>query len=187
MNEMVFDIEKLRAEALDQHGYVTAAQAADVKVTPSSLSMLVKRGRLSRVAHGVYRVPQVAPTSFDRFMLALLWTGCEEAALSHETALDAYGVCDVNPTAIHVVVGASRRIRRSGGEGYVVHRQDIPDCQVGWWEGMRCVKLAVAIQQCFDAGTPRYLLVQAVENGRRKGLLTMSDTRRLERLVKGHV
>ena len=115
MNEVVFDIDRLREVALDQYGFVTTAQAEEAGVSAPSLAMLVKRGRLERVVRSVYRVPQVPPASFDRFMLALLWTGCDEAALSHETALDAYDVCDVNPTSIHVVVDGGRRIRRKGG------------------------------------------------------------------------
>lgn len=183
MNETMFDIERLREIAIDQYGYVTTAQASENGVSNASLSMLVKRGRLARVFHGVYRVPQVAPTVFDRFMLALLWTGCEEAVLSHETALDAFDVCDVNPGAIHVTVDANRRIRKKGGEGYCVHYQDLRKDQLGWWEAMRCVKLATAIEQCWLGGTPRYLLMQAVTNGRDRGLLTKADAERLERLV----
>lgn len=185
MNETVFDIEKLREIALDQYGYATTAQAAEVGVSNPSLSMLVKRGRLKRVAFGVYRVPQVAPTIFDRYMLALLWTGCDEAALSHETALDAYEVCDVNPTAIHVTVSARRRIRRKDGEGYKVHYETMRDEQIGWWNGMRCVRLATAIEQCAREGTPWYLLEQAIENGRKRGLLLKKDAERLTALNGG--
>lgn len=179
MKEYAFDIERLREIALDQYGYVTTAQAEEVGVSKPSLSLLVKRNRLERVVRSVYRVPQMTPTSYDRFMLALLWTGYEEAALSHETALDAYEVCDVNPAAIHVTVGAARRIRKKGGEGYVVHYEDLDKGSIGWWEGMRCVKLAVAIEQCAMSGTPSYLLEQAIENGKKTGLLTKKDAERL--------
>lgn len=108
MREIVFDIDKIRSRAIDQYGYVTTSQAAEEGVSKQSLAMLVKRDRLERVAHGLYRVPQVAPTSFDRFMLALLWAGCPEVTLSHETAFDAYEVCDVLPVAIHITVGSKR-------------------------------------------------------------------------------
>ena len=173
MNEVVFDIDRLREVALDQYGFVTTAQAEEAGVSAPSLAMLVKRGRL------------VPPSSFDRFMLALLWTGCDEAALSHETALDAYDVCDVNPTSIHVVVDGGRRIRRKGGEGYAIHYETVDAKQVGWWEGMRCVKLATAIEQCAATGTPRYLLEQAVENGRKRGLLGKREAERFEATVGG--
>lgn len=185
MNEVVFDIDRLCEVALDQYGFVTTAQAEEAGVSAPSLAMLVKRGRLERVVRSVYRVPQVPPSSFDRFMLALLWTGCDEAALSHETALDAYDVCDVNPTSIHVVVDGGRRIRRKGGEGYAIHYETVDAKQVGWWEGMRCVKLATAIEQCAATGTPRYLLEQAVENGRKRGLLGKREAERFEATVGG--
>jgi predicted transcriptional regulator of viral defense system len=37
-------------------------------------------------------------------MKAVLCAGFPEACLSHDTALDAYGVSDINPTAIHITV-----------------------------------------------------------------------------------
>jgi predicted transcriptional regulator of viral defense system len=184
MKEIAFDIDRLRDVALEQYGYVTTAQAADAGVTKQSLSMLVRRERIERVCHGIYRVPQVAPTSFDRFMLALLWTNAPEAALSHETALDTYDACDVNPTQIDVTIGRARRIRRSGGSGYAIHHQDLERYQLGWWEGMRCVKLQTAIEQCIVAGTPTYLLDQAIENGRNRGLITAHDRKTLRRMIK---
>ena len=180
MTEIMFDIERLREIALDQYGYVTTAQALEAGVSKPSLSMLVKRNRLERAVRSVYRVPQVEETSFDRFMLALLWTGVPEAALSHETALDAYDVCDVEPNAIHVVVGTKRRLRKSGGEGYVIHYQNLKKSQIGWWKGMRCVKLATAIEECMIDGIPSYLLEQAISNGRKLGLITKRDAEHLE-------
>ena len=94
--------------------------------------------------------------------------GVRRSCAQHETALDAYDVCDVNPTSIHVVVDGGRRIRRKGGEGYAIHYETV-DANKLVVEGMRCVKLATAIEQCAATGTPRYLLEQAVENGQEKG------------------
>ena len=182
MQEIVFDIDRLRGIAAEQYGFVTTSQAEAEGVTKHSLSMLAKRGRIERVAHGVYRVPQFAPTGLERFALALLWTGDADAVLSHETALDAYGVCDVNPTKIHVT--AKRRIRRSGGDGYALHRQDLEKSQIGWWEELPIVKLPTAIEQCIVNGTPTYLILQAVENGVRRGMLSENDSERLRKMVE---
>lgn len=183
MNEIATHIDRLREVALDQHGYVTAAQALEAGVSAQSLAMLARRGRVERAAHGVYRVPQVPATEFDAYQLALLWTGRDEASLGFETALFAWGVCDVNPGVVHLCVPASCRLRRAGGEAYVVHRADVPEADVGWWEGMRCVLLARAIEQCTGWGTPTYLLRQAVENGCARGLLTEAEaTAVLERI-----
>jgi len=172
MVEAITNIEVLREIALDQHGFVTTGQALEAGVTYASLSMLTKRGRLERVAHGIYRVPQVPATQYDRYMLAVLWTGVPEAALSHDTALDAYGVCDINPTSIHVTVSKGRRIKRNGGDRYTLHRQDLTAEQITWWEQIPIVTLPTAIEQCANGNTPDYLLTQAIDNGKRMGLLT---------------
>lgn len=169
------NIESLREIALDQHGLVTTEQALEVGVTYASLSMLVKRGRLERVVHGVYRVPQIPATRYDRYMLAVLWTGVPEAVLSHDTALDTYEVCDINPTSIHITVTKGRRIKRGGGEGYTLHYANLDPVQITWWEQIPTVTLPVAIEQCINSAVPDYLIIQALENGRRLGLLTTDD------------
>lgn len=173
--EVVTDLERLREVALDQYGYVTTAQALGVGVPHPQLSKMVTRGRLARVAHGVYQVPQVPTTQYGPFMLAVLWTGAPEACLSHDTALAAWDISDINPTAIHLTVGRHRRIARAGGEGYVLHHQDLGDGQRTWWEGIPIVTVPAAVAQCLDTGVPTYLLRQALERGRRTGALTSAD------------
>ncbi|WP_080801192.1 type IV toxin-antitoxin system AbiEi family antitoxin domain-containing protein [Arabiibacter massiliensis] len=185
MFAMITDTEKLREVAIDQYGYVTTAQAEDEGVTRHSLAALTKRGRLERVAHGLYRVPQVPETRLDAFMRVILWTGAPEAVLSHDTALDAYEVCDINPTKIHVTVGKGRRIAKAGGEGYVLHRQDIDASQKAWWHRIPIVTLPCAIEQCIVADVPTYLIRQAIENGERSRLLTAEEARILEGELDG--
>lgn len=88
-----------------QHGFVTAQQAEGVGISKQALQMLVRRGTLERAAHGVYRLPRYPRSEHDHLMLAVLWTRVPEAALSHETALDAYSISDINPNRIHITVG----------------------------------------------------------------------------------
>jgi predicted transcriptional regulator of viral defense system len=42
--------------------------------------------------------------------------------LSHETALELYELCDVNPSAIHLTVPTRFRTRKAIPESYWVHR-----------------------------------------------------------------
>ena len=154
-----------------QHGFVTAQQATDAGISKQALQMLVHRGTLERAAHGVYRFPQYPVGEYDQFMLAVLWTRVPEAVLSHETALDAYGISDVNPNRIHITVGKDRRFRRASGEGYVVHYQDLTPKQVGWWQEIPTVTPVAAIEQCLVYGTPTYLLRQAIDRGYARGYL----------------
>ena len=163
--------DELREIADAQHGFVTALQATAVGVSKQALQMLVHRGTLERAAHGVYRFPQYPVGEYDQLMLAVLWTRVAEAVLSHETALDAYGISDVNPNRIHVTVGKDRRFRRASGEDYVVHYQNLTPKQVGWWQEIPTVTPATAIEQCLVYGTPTHLLRQALARGHAQGYL----------------
>jgi predicted transcriptional regulator of viral defense system len=174
--EVVTLLDRLREVALDQHGYVTTAQAAEVGVPVTELSKMVARGRLDRVAHGVYLVPQVAASQYDPYLLAVLWTGAPEACLSHETALQAWEISDVNPDLIHVTVGRKRRIDRRGGEGYVLHHHNLEPSQVTWWQQIPITDVPTTIAACIEWGTPTYLVKQALERAGRTSLL-LSDVK----------
>lgn len=175
MTEVRLARDALWEVAAAQHGYVTARQAAQLGVSNMALVMLQRRGMVERAARGVYRFPKFPVSQYDPQMLAVLWTGVEQACLSHETALDAYGISDVNPSAIHVTVPKRRRVRRAGGDGYVLHHEDLAPEQIGWWEEIPTVTPATAVAQCIDSGTPTYLLRQALERGHRDGYLTTGE------------
>lgn len=166
---------KLWEVAATQHGYVTTQQAASLGVGNQTLVMLAQRGTVVRAAFGVYRFPHFPYTAGDPQMLAVLWTRAPEAALSHESALEVYEICDVNPNAYHVTVAQGRRLRRAGGEQYVVHYATLEPQQLGWWQEVPVVKPATAIAQCIAFGTPSYLLRQAIERGHENGRLTLSE------------
>lgn len=176
---VVTKLERLREVALDQHGFVTTVQAVEEGVSHAELSTMVARGRLERLAHGVYRVPQVAVTEFDQYQLAVLWTGAPEACLSHDTALAAWEISDINPDRIHLTVARHRRIRRAGGDRYVVHHENLDASEVTWWQGIRIVTVATAIAQCIVSGVPSYLIRQALDRGGRTSLLLAEDRKRL--------
>jgi predicted transcriptional regulator of viral defense system len=167
--------DALREVASAQHGFVTAQQAAELGVGKSALQMLVQRGTLMRAAFGVYRFPQFPVSQYDPYMLAVLWTRVPEACLSHETALDAYAISDINPTRIHVTVAKSRRLRRAGGDDYEIHYEDLLPAQIGWWQEIPTVAPAAAIAQCIDYDTPTYLLRQAIERGHAQGYLKTDE------------
>ncbi len=164
-------LEYLREVALDQHGFVTTAQALEEGVSHAELSTMVARERIERAAHGVYRVPQVPETEYDQYQLAVLWTGVPEACLSHDTALDAWDVSDINPDRIHVSVARRRRLRRARGDRYVVHYEDLAPEQTTWWQGIRIVTVPTAIAQGISSGVPTYLIRQALDRAGRTSIL----------------
>jgi predicted transcriptional regulator of viral defense system len=179
MREVVTSLDALREIAMDQHGFVTTGQALGQGVTHSELSKMVARGRLERVAHGVYRVPQVPANRYDNWAKAVLWTGAPEACLSHETALAAWDITDINPDQIHVLVGNQRRLRRLGGERYVIHRHNLADGQRTWFEQIPITDVPTTIGQCIDWGTPTYLIKQALERAGKTSDLPAAQKARL--------
>lgn len=83
--------------------------------------------------------------------------------MSHDTALDAWGVTDINRDRVHVTIGRTWRIRRRGGEGYRIHYQELAEDQVTWWQGIPTVTLATAILQGIESGVPSYLIRQVLQ------------------------
>lgn len=169
MVKRVLARDKLWDLASTQHGFVTSQQATSLGITKYALQMLVHRGTLERAAHGVYRFPQYPVGEHDNLMLAVLWTRVPEAALSHETALDVYGISDVNPHRVHVTVGKHRRFRRTNVDDYAIHYEDLASGQIVWWQEIPTVTPATAIAHCLAYGTPTYLLRQAIERGHARG------------------
>ncbi|MDR1152970.1 MAG: type IV toxin-antitoxin system AbiEi family antitoxin domain-containing protein [Bifidobacteriaceae bacterium] len=184
LNEVVTHVDRLREIAMDQHGFVTLAQAMEAGVPQPQIAQLTARGRLDRVAHGVYRVPQVPATRYDNWARAVLWTGASEACLSHETALAAWGISDINPDRIHVNVAKRRRLRRAGGDQYVVHHHDLAPGQVTWFEQIPITTVATTIDHCIDWGLDTYLIKQALERGGKTSRLPRADRERLARKLE---
>ena len=167
-----------------QHGFIAAKQAAGIGIDKHSLQMLVARGTVERAAFGVYRFPQFPVSEYDQFMLAVLWTRVAEACLSHETALAAYEISDINPNVVHVTVPARRRLRRANPQGYVIHHEDLTADQIGWWQEIPTATPATAVAQCIACGTPTYLLRQALERGHSDGYLTSENRDRLSQALE---
>ena len=177
------DIEKLREIALDQHGFVTTAQAEDVGVSRPALSYLSKHDRIERVDRGIYRIPQVVVTENDRFQQALLWAG-KDAYLSHDTALAAWDICDINPVKIHVVVPKERRVNKSGHDEIVLHKGAQLSQRLKWWDGMPIAAAYDAISQSLDNGVSSHVIEQAIENGHLRGLINKAQQEDLQRRLE---
>lgn len=157
--------------AEDDNGFVTTHAARDAGIPSQRLAQLAARGTLEHVSYGVYRLVRFPPSQFDSYMAATLWPTGVRGVLSHETALDLYEVCDVNPASVHFTVPSGHRIRRAIPKLYVVHHADLAERDLSGIEGMPATTLMRTIADCVDLGTGSYLLDQAVERGRAKGLL----------------
>ena len=161
--------------AINQLGFVTVADARALGAAPGELARLHRRGKLERSGHGIYRFAELPVTANDEYMLATLWSNNSATALSHDTALAVYDLCDINPEHIHITVPRGHRVHRVGGEKYVVHKENIDPGQLGWWEGIRAVKVYTAIQQAIETGVSEDLVEASIQTARRQGRITSAE------------
>lgn len=165
--------------AVEQDGYVTAADADELGLPATALRLLAHRGKLLRESQGVYRFEELPRERTTDYRFATLWTGRGDAALSHDTALGLYDLCDINPAKYHVTVPKGDRVRRTGGGNIAVHYEDLTAKEIGWWKGIPCVTVSTAIRQSIDTGVPTYLLNQAIETARTRGAITEAERAQL--------
>src|SRR5215211_3495122 len=156
--------------AADNYGFVTSDEAAAAKIDPHRLLELARRGHVERRGTALYRVPLIPPTPLDAYREATLWPRGAHAVISHETALDLYGLGDVNPAKIHITVPRAHRPRRHLPDQYRLHREDLAENETAVYEGIPIVTAAKAIVQARRVGPS--LLRQAIDEGRKRGFVS---------------
>lgn len=174
-------IDQLAAIAVEQRGFVTPADAEGAGVNPVELRKMAARGRLERVAHGVYRIKAFPHRPNDELMVAVLWTG-KRGAIAGQTALGLHDLCDVNPRRIDLVVPIEYRPRKAGSEQYRIIHARLGARDVELVEDIPVVVPSVAIEQAIAAHIDPRLIEQAIANGRRFGHLDVDDEERLREL-----
>lgn len=117
-------------------------------------------------------------------MQATLWPR-RLGVISHDTALDLWDLCDVNPAKIHVTVPKAARLRRTAPPLYEVHVRDLDPGDITRVEGIRVVVPARAILDGIERHLDRRLIDQAIEAARRRGLVTRDELAVLEPSADG--
>lgn len=102
-----------------QHGVVTRAQLIDLGLSREAIQHRIGRGRLHRMAQGVYIVGRPEVDWLGRWMAAVLSCG-PEALLGYRSAAALWGMTERTPETIEVVVPADVSRRR---QGVRVHRR----------------------------------------------------------------
>lgn len=161
--------------ALEQHGIFTAEQARAIGVPSINLVRMVKRGRLERLAYGLYRDIGAPASRWTPYLAATLWPQGTTGVVSHETALDLMELSDVNPARIHVTVSRRFRTHRTPPPGVVLHRANLADTDVTSIEGIPITTAARAIRDCATANLGPALIREAIEDARTKGWVTPAE------------
>lgn len=163
-------------ERVDDFGLISSAEAKEAGVTNKELVRQAARGKLERVAQGVYRMlvwpyQQAAP-----YAIAVKAAG-PEAYLCGESVVALLGLAPTDPGAMWVA--SPRRVRRNLGEGVrMLDRQ--PEAPTIYYEGVVCQPLPRAIRLAAKSiGSTR--AVQAAKEAVKQGYLSQSES---EQIIK---
>lgn len=175
---------KLYAVAERQAGYFTASQALEGGYSRASQHYHQKVGNWRREGHGIYRLERFPRTEGEHYVRLMLWSsdraGCVQAALSHETALQAYELSDVMPAEIHLSV--PRGFRKKPPAGVRLHRQDLPASDVTERDGYRITTPLRTLLDAAASSLSAEHLATAVRDALERGLVRK---RLLEEALEG--
>lgn len=161
---------------VDDFGLITSAEARGLGVSNAELAQQARRGKLVRVARGVYRMPIWPYQEAAPYAIAVRAAG-ERAYLFGESVVALLRLAPTDPTRIWVA--SPDRVRRSMGDGVTVvgMRGDEP---TSTYEGVPCQRAANAIRSAAATmGLER--AHEAAEEARREGYVTESELEKLRR------
>jgi predicted transcriptional regulator of viral defense system len=183
--------DELAALAEEHDGLFTSEEARQAGFSDSVLVRLAQRGRLERTARGVYRIPYVPLNRLSQYRESVLWAkahrGPVNVALSHESALVAYGISDANPALIHLTVPSAARLRRSAPKAIVVHRADLKPEDITIVEGLPLTTIARTVADLLESGGRADLAKQAIADARREGFISNAEAQRLRRYLQRYL
>ena len=172
-------------------GFVTANQARAAGIKDSVIARLTHRGKLQRVARGVYRVPYFPSDRFGQYREAVLWakadSGPAKIALSHETAFAVYGISDANPSRVHITVPKTARLRRQRPKWVEIHRADLRPSDIETREGLPVTTVEKPILQIVEETGRLGLARGALQDALKEGYITSDKARALTLYLNRHI
>jgi predicted transcriptional regulator of viral defense system len=171
--------QKLALIAAEQEGIIAAADAREAGIDPHRLVDMERRGTIERVARGIYRFPLLdSRPQLGQLTQATMWAD-RRGVLSHDTALDLYELCDVNPPQIHITIPTAYRLQKAVPKLYALHKRDLEEDERTLYEGIPIVTPSRAILDGIEAGLRTDLLRQAIDNASRRGQLREPNLMRM--------
>lgn len=169
------DWDALFEIAATQEGHFTTAQAANVGYSPQLLNHHVRRGRLRRVRHGIYRVVHFPAGEHEDLTLLWLWSR-QEGVFSHETALAAHGLSDALPAHVHMSLPKEWKGRRPRvPEGVHLYYADISPAERAWFDSVPVTSPSRTLLDCAAEHVAPDLVDQALGQGLDRGLFGEND------------
>jgi predicted transcriptional regulator of viral defense system len=185
------DHEGLFQTASEQAGYFTTAQAIGHGFSTQLITHHTRTGRFVRISRGLYRLRDYPSSPREQLIGAWLRLA-PDAVVSHESALELFGLSDVIPDEIHLSVPRTRR-RLVRQPGVTVHttKRPLEGADVAVRDGVRVTAPERTIADVAESGTAPEQVVAAVLQAIERGLTTRERVRgaarsrgkRVERLI----
>lgn len=165
------DSQRLYELAEDQGGYFGASQARELGFGGDLISYHAKQGNFLRAARGIYRLRRFPASPFEDLIVACLRAG-PKAAVSHDTALALYGLSDLMPAQIHIIVPRtkSRRLK-----GLKLHRHRLEEDEVTRRDGVQVTTATRTLLDVAAAGVSEDQVVKAVHDALQRGLVRRNE------------
>jgi predicted transcriptional regulator of viral defense system len=174
--------DRLRELALDHAGYFTSKQAEEAGIARKLVVQLAERARIARVGHGIYRFDPWPDADLRQYHEALLWPQAQRtlayAAISHESALELYGLTDLNPGVLHITIPPKTRIVRKIPSWIRIHKAVLERDERTTERGVPVVSVPRAIAEIARTrGTD--VVHRAISEARARNLLREDELERL--------
>ncbi len=166
--------------AAPQDGCFSAAQARDVGYSLPLLQYYLGRGRLQRVARGIFRLVHFPAGEHEDLVVLWLWSG-REGVFSHETALSLHQLSDVMPATRHMTVPLSwegRRVKLP--DGIELHFAEVPASQTEWVGAVPVTAPLRTIEDCVAAHVSPERIGQAARQGVERGLFSSAAVKKVQ-------
>lgn len=164
-------VDALFAVAESQAGYFTTAQAGGAGYSRQLVAHHAAAGNFDRVSRGVYRMARYPGTPREDLYIAWLQAG-PDAVVSHDSALDVYGLSDVLPSEIHLTLPRTSSRRRTGIR---MHTTPLDPAEVTARDGLPITTVARTVVDVIRAGTSTEHVARAIDEALTRGMVTEAD------------
>ena len=162
--------------ASSQRGYFTAAQGRAHGYSGALLAHHARQGTFLRAVRGVYRFRDYPSTPLEEVVGAWLAAGADTAVVSHQGALEWWGLTDSIPSEIHFTVPRTRRhLPRLPGVRFHTSTRSFTSPQVRAYDGVCVTAPARTIVDLAEAGAADELLADAVAQSMARGWVTVTE------------
>lgn len=168
--------DRIYEVAAENYGLVTTELARELGVSGMTLVMLERRGRISRVGRGVYRLEQFPASEYDSYATVVAKAG-KGAFLWGPSVLAMEKLCPTDPSKLYV--GVPGRVRRNLGRGVIVLQSAVNENAAG----MRGIPSQSVGQAILSSRGMIMIdrLREAVRHAHERGMIKREESDRLQK------